>query len=91
MIRDGSLAGRAGYGFSYVVEGGAGYPMVTSEGATQSESAGAVFRNNLADTEMCGGSRCHSSPEPPGTSYDASGSGSGTYLEYYRPWHDYSK
>ncbi|MGA1874760.1 MAG: hypothetical protein ACMUIA_04055 [bacterium] len=86
MIRDGSLAGRTGYGFSYVVEdvAGGGYPMVTSTGATQAGSVGAVFRNNTAN--MCGGSMCHGNPAPPpGSSYNASGSAWGTYLEYYRP------
>ena len=90
MIRDGDLVGRTGYGFSYVVEDVAngGYPMVTSTGATQSNSVGAVFRNNTAN--MCGGSYCHDSPtSPPGSSYDATGIGWGTYLEYYRPWQDY--
>lgn len=80
MIRDGTLAGRTGYGFSYVVEdvGLGGYPWVTSTGATQWTSVGAVFRNNTAD--MCGGSTCHDDPAPPpGASYDASGSGWGTY------------
>jgi hypothetical protein len=91
MIRDGSLAGRTGYGFSYVVEdvGNGGYPMVTSTGATQSTSVGAIFRNNTSN--MCGGSMCHDDPAAPGvSSYDASGSGWGTYVEYYRPWYDYT-
>jgi hypothetical protein len=90
MVRDGSLAGRTGFGFSYVVEdwGSGGYPWVTSTGANQSTSVGAIFRNNTAN--MCAGSMCHGSPSPPpGSSYDASGSGWGTYLEHYRPWHDY--
>jgi len=90
MIRDGSLAGRTGYGFSYVIEdtGAGGYPMVTSTDATQANSVGSVFRNNTSN--MCGGSMCHGNPDPPaGGSYDASGSGWGTYLEYYRPWTDY--
>ena len=90
MIRDGSLTGRAGYGFSYVVEdvGAGGYPMVTSTGATQSISVGAVLRNNTAD--MCGGSMCHGNPvPPPASSYDATGSSWGTYIEYYRPWQHY--
>jgi hypothetical protein len=85
MIRDGSLVGRTGYGFSYVIEDVAngGYPMVTSSGATQEISHGAIFRNNTAN--MCGGSMCHGNPTPPsGSSYDASGSSWGTYLEYYR-------
>jgi hypothetical protein len=84
MIRDGSLAGRTGYGFSYVIEAPAGYPMVTSTGATKSNSVGAIFRNNTAN--MCGGSMCHGDPAPPAaSSYDASGSSWGTYIEYYRP------
>ena len=83
MIRDGSLAGRAGYGFSYVIEDGA-YPQVTSTGATQTSSVGSIFRSNTSD--MCGGSMCHGDPAPPaGSSYDATGSSWGTYLEYYRP------
>jgi len=89
MIRDGSLAGRTGYGFSYVVEdtGSGGYPMVTSSGATQSNSTGAIFRNNTVN--MCGGSMCHGNPTPPsGSGYDATGSSWGTYLEYYRPHSD---
>ena len=89
MIRDGSLAGRIGYGFSYVVEdtGSGGYPWVTSSGAKQSNSVGAIFRNNTAN--MCGGSMCHGNPTPPsGSSYDATGSSWGTYIEYYRPYSD---
>jgi hypothetical protein len=85
MIRDGSLVGRTGYSFSYVLEdvGSGGYPWVTSTGATKPTSVGAIFRNNTAD--MCGGSMCHGSPTPPpGSSYDATGSSWGTYLEYYR-------
>ncbi|MDY6990784.1 MAG: hypothetical protein SWQ30_22305 [Thermodesulfobacteriota bacterium] len=90
MIRDGSLVGRTGYGFSYVVEdtGVGGYPMVTSDGATKSNSTGAILRNNTAN--MCGGSMCHGNPaSPPASSYDATGSSWGTYIEYYRPWQDY--
>ena len=86
MIRDGILAGRTGYGFSYVIEdvGNGGYPWVTSTDATQSTSVGAIFRNNTAD--MCGGSMCHGTPAPPsGSSYNASGSSWGTFLEYFRP------
>lgn len=86
MIRDGSLAGRTGYGFSYVVEdvGSGGYPWVTSTGATGATSVGAVFRNNTSN--MCAGSMCHGDPTPPaGSSYDAQGSSWGTYLEYFRP------
>jgi hypothetical protein len=92
MIRDGSLAGRSGYGFSYVIEdtGIGGYPMVTSNGATQSTSVGAIFRSDVAS--MCGSSICHGHPDPPPESgYDATGSGYGTYLEYYRPWEDLSE
>ena len=90
MVRDGSLIGRTGYGFSYVIEDASsgGYPWVTSTGATQSNSVGAIFRNNTAN--MCGGSMCHGSPEPPpASSYDATGSSWGTYIEYYRPYGDY--
>ena len=82
MIRDGSLAGRAGYGFSYVIEDVAGYPWVTSEGANQSESVGAIFRD-YTEANMC--KDCHGSPPSPyGSSYDATGFGKGSYLEYYR-------
>ena len=91
MVRDGTLAGKAGYGFSYVIEdvGAGGYPQVTSTGATQANSVGAIFRNSTTDN-MCGGSMCHGEPTPPaGSSYDASGSSWGTYLEYYRPWQSY--
>jgi hypothetical protein len=89
MIRDGSLVGRTGYGFSYVVEdvGAGGYPMVTSTGATQANSVGAILRYNTSN--MCAGSNCHDNPAAPaGPSYDATGSSWGTYLEYYRPWVD---
>jgi hypothetical protein len=82
MIRDGSLAGRAGYGFSYVIEDASagGYPMVTSTGATRSNSVGANFRNNTANNNMCFG--CHGNPPPPAaSSYNAE---TGPYLEYYR-------
>jgi len=90
MVRDGTLVGRAGYGFSYVIEdlGSGGYPWVTSTGATQSTSTGAIFRNNTAN--MCGG--CHGSSTPLHQSnYDADDvdTGLGTYLEYYRPWEEY--
>jgi hypothetical protein len=81
MIRDGSLAGRTGFGFSYVVEDS--YPVVTSDGASLPISVGAVFRNGNA---LCSSTICHM-PFPPGptsAAYDAAGSGSGTYLEYYR-------
>ncbi|MCP4540737.1 MAG: hypothetical protein GY832_26665, partial [Chloroflexi bacterium] len=84
MVRDGNLAGRTGYEFSYVVEdvGVGGYPWVTSTGATRATSVGAIFRNNTAD--MCV-SFCHGDPAPPpGSSYDATDIGWGTYLEYYR-------
>ncbi len=90
MIRDGNLIGRTGYGFSYVVEdaGNGGYPWVTSSGATQSNSIGAIFRNNTDN--MCGGTMCHGTPTPPSaSSYDASGSGWGTFIEYYRPYTKY--
>lgn len=83
MIRDGNLAGRTGYGFSYVKKDGS-YPQVTSIGVAQATSVGAIFRNNTAN--MCAGSMCHNNPAPPpGPSYDATGNGWGTYLEYYRP------
>jgi len=54
MIRDGILTGRTGYGFSYVIEdiGSGGYPWVTSTGATQAASVGAIFRSNTDN--MCG-------------------------------------
>jgi hypothetical protein len=92
MVRDGTLAGRGdGYGFSYVVEDVATYPWVTSTGATQATSVGAIFRNNTEVNNMCGGSMCHGNPTPPaGSTYDATGSSWGTYLEYYRPWADYT-
>jgi hypothetical protein len=84
MIRDGSLAGRTGFGFSYVIEHEVnGYPVVTSDGASLPISVGAVFRNGNV---MCSSTICHM-PSPPGpttTSYDATDSGAGTYLEYYR-------
>ena len=92
MVRDGSLAGRTGYGFSYVIEdvSSGGYPWVTSTGATQANSVGAIFRNNTEVNNMCGGSMCHGNPTPPAaSSYDASGSSWGTYIEYYRPYYDY--
>ena len=84
MIRDRSLAGRAGYGFSYVIEdtGTGGYPWVTSTGATQSTSVGAISPNNT-DDNMCGGSFCHGNLDPP------PGSSWRTCLEYYRSWQDY--
>jgi len=88
MIRDGSLAGRTSYGFSYVIEdtGSGGYPWVTSTGATQAASVGAIFRNNT--NSMCGAT-CHGYTTQTDPSYDASGSSWGTYLEYYRPWQNY--
>ena len=88
MIRDGVLAGRpGGYGFSYVVEDpGSGYPWVSSAGATQATSVGAIFRLNTQDTDMCGGGMCHGNPAPPDDcTYNANGYSWGTYLEYYRP------
>jgi hypothetical protein len=91
MMRDGSLVGRSGFGFSYVVEDTAsgGYPWVTSNGATQATSVGAILRLNTND--MCAGTGCHGDPTPPaGSSYDATGSAWGTYLEFYRPWTDQS-
>ena len=91
MIRDGILVGRDGYAFSYLIENinAGGYPMVTSMGANQSNSIGAIFRNNTSDN-MCGGSICHGNPTPPvGSSYDSIGSGLDSYLEYYRPWMNY--
>ena len=87
MVRDGTLVGRTGYGFSYVIEDGL-YPQMTSTGANKSNSVGSIFRNNTAN--MCGGSMCHGNPAPPaGSSYDATGSSWGTYLEYYRQWQNY--
>jgi hypothetical protein len=87
MIRDGSLVGRIGFGFSYVIEDGS-YPQVTSTGANQANSVGAIFRNGSG--AMCAIATCHGTPAPPaGPSYDASGSAYGTYLEYYRPWQIY--
>jgi hypothetical protein len=71
MIRDGRLVGRGDFGFSYVVEdvGNGGYPWVTSEGATQANSVGAIFRNNAGYGYGC---ICHGNwPIPPGSSYDA--------------------
>ena len=91
MIRDGSLAGRDGYGFSYVIEDASGYPMVTSDGATQSNSVGAVFRNYMdpipGSSSTCGGSQCHDPPAQPDTVFDASGwtPGLDMELDYYRP------
>ncbi len=90
MLRDGSHVGRAGFGFSYVVEDTAsgGYPWVTSVDATEATSVGAILRLNSND--MCAGSGCHDDPSPPpADAYDATGSAWGTYLEYYRPWSDY--
>ena len=88
MIRDGSLADRTGYGFSYVIKENAtpwppepdGDTMVTSANAFLPNSVGAIFRNGNA---MCSG-LCHQSPARPATSYNATGTGPGTYLEYYR-------
>ncbi|MDY6954426.1 MAG: hypothetical protein SWE60_23220, partial [Thermodesulfobacteriota bacterium] len=69
MIRDGSLAGRTGYGFSYLIEDttAGGYPWVTSEGAHQSNSVGSVFRNGVG--EMCGGCHAGGRDTPPDSSY----------------------
>jgi hypothetical protein len=90
MVRDGRLVGREpGYGFSYVIKKNAtpwppgGDSMVTSDGATQSNSIGAIFRNELDDTKMCGGGQtgCHIDyTGQPQADYDAAG----IYLEYYR-------
>jgi len=85
MIRDGSLSGRAGYGFSYVIEAGVGYPMVTSTGATQAIGVGAIMREGANDT--CYGD-CHGFASTLDNPYDATGSAFGTYLEWYRPWDD---
>ncbi len=72
MVRDGSLVGRTGFGFSFVIEDTAagGYPWVTSEGATQSTSVGSIFRNGTGDhvTNMCAG--CHGGG-PSDASYNA--------------------
>ena len=95
MIRDGRLCGRTsttaygGYGFSYVIEdvGAGGYPMVTSTNATQSNSVGAIFRNNTTRADMC--NSCHVDIEPPGNSYNAQGTGLNSYVEHYRPWQYY--
>lgn len=90
MIRDGSMTGRTGYGFSYLIEdtGSGGFPYVTSISATQTNSVGAIFRFNT--NNMCGGAMCHGELDPPaGSSYDASGSSWGTYIEFFRPWQDY--
>ena len=94
MIRDGSLAGRTGYGFSYVIEdtGAGGYPMVTSIGATKTNSTGAVLRNSTetgSSDAMCSGSLCHGVAPQSSPSYDATGSSWATYLEFYRPWGDF--
>ncbi|MFC1716913.1 cytochrome c3 family protein [Candidatus Poribacteria bacterium] len=95
MIRDGTLAGRNGYGFSYVTDdpGSIDPWMVTSTSANQSNSVGSIFRYNTGgegDNAMCGGEACHNDPAPPsGSSYDARGSGFGSYLEYFRELRDY--
>ncbi|MDY6987280.1 MAG: cytochrome c3 family protein [Thermodesulfobacteriota bacterium] len=108
MIRDGRLEGvmptsdcgytpRIGFGFTYLIEDTAsgGYPWVTSDGATQSTSVGAVFRNNPGGVNyncFCHGegSGYYAYP-PPGTNYDASANPPGytDYLQYYRPWEDF--
>jgi len=89
MIRDGRLEGvmptsdcqyapRTGFGFTYVIEdtGAGGFPWVTSDGATQWTSVGAIFRNDPSGVNYnCG---CHepdsgvAAMNPPGASYDAS-------------------
>jgi hypothetical protein len=79
MVRDGRLAGRSGYGFSYVIEAGGGYPWVTSDGATQLASVGGIMRNNSGD--MCGGD-CHGYDTTQADPFNATGS----YLEWYRQW-----
>jgi len=92
MIRDGSLAGRTGFGFSHVIEDVAsgGFPFVTSNGANKQNSVGSIMRT-IGNSEMCASSMCHGNPAPPpASSFDATGSGWGTYLEYYRPWNDYT-
>jgi hypothetical protein len=87
LPRDGSLTGRQGYGFSYVIEAPQGYPFVTSEGANQDNSVGAIFRNNTAHSCTM---TCHGDPPPPSASlYNAQGSGYNTYLEYFRPYQTY--
>ncbi len=93
MIRDGSLAGRTGFGFSYVIQdtGAGGYPWVTSIGATKMNSTGAILRNSTETSSsdvMCTGSMCHGVAPQSSPSYDASGNAWGTYLEFYRPWQD---
>jgi hypothetical protein len=108
MIRDGRLEGvrptsdcgyapRPGFGFTYLVEDTAsgGYPWVTSDGASQSTSAGAVFRNDPSGVNY--GCFCHAegsayyAAPPPGTNYDASviPPDSTAYLQYFRPWEDF--
>jgi hypothetical protein len=70
MIRDGSLEGGAGYGFSYLIEDPVQhYPYVTSQGATRANSVGAIFRNGVDN--MCG--FCHPGEGyvPPENSYYA--------------------
>ena len=71
MVRDGSLVGRPGFGFSFVIEDTAvgGYPWVTSEGATASTSVGSIFRNGTGNNEMCFG--CHGSGGPSDASFIA--------------------
>jgi hypothetical protein len=87
MIRCGNLIDREpGYGFRYLVEDAGGYPNVTSNGATRATSIGAVFSHDTGTGEnvMCIG--CHGTFIDVSTqSYDASGWGLDTYLEYYRP------
>jgi hypothetical protein len=71
MVRDGSLVGRSGFGFSFVIEDTAagGYPWVTSEGATASTSVGSIFRNGTGNNEMCFG--CHGVGGPSNASFIA--------------------
>ena len=101
MVRDGKLVSgrpdpREGFKFSYVQD--RGLPMVTSSGATRTNSIGAVFRSGEIEynTEhnMCMG--CHGSGATCmnmtchhfGTNYDVLGDedydATGNYVEYYR-------
>jgi hypothetical protein len=89
MIRCGNLIDKEpGFGFRYLVEdtGAGGYPNVTSNGANRANSIGAVFSHDTGTGEnvMCIG--CHGTFIDVSTqSYDASGWGLDTYLEYFRP------
>jgi hypothetical protein len=107
MMRDGRLEGmmynhdmewvpRIGFGFTYLIEdtGAGGYPWVTSVGATQETSVGAVFRNDPGGFNYS--CWCHdkhsayyASP-PPAAGYDASVTppDSTNYLQYFREWWD---